>query len=106
MAGVSFFGFDDKVNDLFSTYEKIRIADAKGDIESVKAEIEDGLARSCVLLKDIAAFYVEAELKPDTRKRLAKEALSLFAQEGALDRFLEAERAILSQSSFLSLIHI
>jgi len=98
--GALFFGFDDRVNDLFSIYDRIRLAEAKDDTNSVKNEIAEGLARSCVLLKDIAVFYRVAESQSELRKQQAQEALGMFASPTRLEDFLVVERTILEQSSF------
>lgn len=90
---------DSRVDDLFKINEDIRRADLLGNSSQSKLMVADGLAHSCLLLRDMLDDEVLGTLGSDAKAVQTLKALKL---ANKLDEFLRVERALLSVTKLSS----
>jgi hypothetical protein len=99
---------DSRVNELFKINEDIKKAGILEERAQFKSKVADGLAQSCLLLRDMLDDEVLGTLGPDSK---AVQTLKALEHGNRLEEFLKVERALLevtklSQSTIDELIYV
>ena len=83
---------DKQLNHLFACLSNAELAEIKGDQHEARSLIADGLAHSCILMRQLHEIDLLQSVTPsnDIRKILRK--------KGQIDRFLRTERALLQRT--------
>jgi hypothetical protein len=92
---------DSRVNELFKINEDIKKAGILEERAQFKSKVADGLAQSCLLLRDMLDDEVLGTLGPDSK---AVQTLKALEHGNRLEEFLKVERALLEVTK-LSLHH-
>lgn len=84
-------GLDQRVDKIFQTYDEVRTAEITHN-KQAKLRLAEGLAQSCLLLRDMLGDEILLALRPDSH---SVQVLKTLEREGKLEEFLKVERSLL-----------